>query len=272
MGRNLYSLSGSEMPLQQAAIQSYNDWLDGYCAVARDRLIGLCLLSPLDVAWSVAEMKRCARLGHKGALLPSGLPNGMTYGDPGFEPIWAEAEDMNFPLHFHVNIVQGADRQVTRAKAVNLLQTGQRAMKRAILEPLSLLTDLIFGQVLDHHPRLRLVFAEYDLSWVLPFMAKMDSGARRAQAENANAPTLATLPSDAIRRQVYITFQNDPGGIAGALAIGLGDNCMWASDYPHGGSTWPHSRDVIKTQIDGLAATTAQKLIWQNAAKLYALA
>jgi predicted TIM-barrel fold metal-dependent hydrolase len=271
MGRNLYTLRGEEVPLQQAGIRSYNDWLNEYCRVDSKRLVGLCLLSPLDVDWSVREMERSARLGHKGALLPSGLPEPMSYGDPGFAPIWQAAESMQFPLHFHVNIVQGADRTVARATALSLLQQGRRAMRRAIMEPLNLLTDLIYGRVLDDHPRLRLVFAEYDLSWVLPFLAKMDSGVRRARAENANAPTLKTLPSEAVRRQVSITFQEDRAGLAGALAAGLLDNCMWASDYPHGGSTWPHSRDIIRSQTEGLAAAAARKLLWDNAALLYGL-
>jgi predicted TIM-barrel fold metal-dependent hydrolase len=80
------------------------------------------------------------------------------------------------------------------------------------------------------------------------------------------------LPSEAIRRQVYITFQNDSAGLAGALALGLGDNIMWASDYPHGGSTWPHSRDIIDKQVAKLSEEAAGKLVWRNAAQLYGLA
>ena len=55
-------------------------------------------------------MKRCAKRGHKGVVLPSALPEGMSYSDPEFDPLWTLAQDMNFPIHYHVNIVQGRDR------------------------------------------------------------------------------------------------------------------------------------------------------------------
>lgn len=272
MARNLYSLKGEEVPLQKAGIQSYNEWLRDYCAVAPKRLLGVGLLSVLDIDWSVQEMERCAKMGHKGVLLPAGLPSDMNYADPQFEPIWQAAESMNLPLHFHINIVQGADRMATRLKAFSMHRTGQNAVKRAILEPLHLITDLVFGLVLDKHPRLRVILAEYDLAWVLPFITKMDGSVKRVQSENPHAPTMSALPSEIIRRQVYITFQDDPAGVAGAKAIGLLDNCLWASDYPHGGSTWPNSKDVIQAQMSTLSEPAVRKLAWSNAAQLYGVA
>jgi predicted TIM-barrel fold metal-dependent hydrolase len=272
MARNLYSLKGEEIPLQLAGIRSYNEWIGDYCAVAPDRLLAISLLSVLDIARSVEEMKRCAKRGHKGFLLPARLPADMSYADPAFEPIWSAAQDLGLPIHFHINIVQGSDRMATRGKETSMLQIGQAAVKRSILEPLNLVTDLVFGLVLDKHPKLRIVLAEYDLTWVLPFLSKMDGSVRRVNSENPNAPKMKLLPSEAIKRQVYITFQNDSAGLAGALALGLGDNVMWASDYPHGGSTWPHSRDIIDKQVAKLSEEAAGKLVWRNAAQLYGLA
>lgn len=271
MARNFYSLSGEELPLQLAGLASYNDWINEYSRAVPGRLYGVGLLSALDVGWSVAEAKRCAKLGLKGVLLPAGLPGDLNYTDPRFEPLWQVLEDMDFPLHFHINVVQGADRMATRLKAMSMHQTGKNAVKRAVLESLNLITDLVFGLVLDKHPRLRVVFAEYDLSWVLPFMAKMDGSVLRVNSENPQSPVMSALPSEIIRRQVYITFQEDPAGVAGAEAIGLIDNCFWASDYPHGGSTWPNSPDIIKAQLGSLAPAVADKLVWGNAAKFYGL-
>jgi predicted TIM-barrel fold metal-dependent hydrolase len=80
---------------------------------------------------------------------------------------------------------------------------------------------------------------------------------------------MTALPSETIRRQVHITFQNDPAGIAGAAALGLLDNCMWANDYPHGGATWPNSKEIVAAQLAGLDDETVQKLVWGNAAAFY---
>jgi len=271
MARNFYSLKGEEVPLQQAGLKSYNDWLRDYCSAASDRLIGLGLLSALDLDWSVEEMKRCATLGHKGVVLPSGLPDGTSYADPEFDRLWVAAQDMNFPIHFHVNILQGRDRMAARLKVITKLQQGRNAVKRGILEPLTLITDLVFGGVLNRFPKLRFVFAEYELAWLFPFFTKMDGSVSRARSEAPESPTIEALPSESIRRQVYITFQNDRAGVLGSEALNLVDNVMWASDYPHGGATWPHSKEIVKAQFNGVSDKLKEKLTWANAAKFYGI-
>jgi len=269
MARNFYSLKGEEIPLQQAGLRSYNDWLRDYCEAAPDRLLGLGLLSALDIEWSIDEMKRCAKLGHKGVVLPSGLPDGMSYADPEFDRLWAAAQDLQYPIHFHVNILQGRDRMAARLKVITKLQQGRNAVRRGILEPLALITDLVFGGVLNRFPKLRFVFAEYELSWLYPFFTKMDGSVTRARSEAPESPTIEALPSECIRRQVYITFQDDRVGVLGSQALDLGDNVMWASDYPHGGATWPHSKDIIKAQFQGVPDEIKRNLTWKNAAKFY---
>ncbi len=126
--------------------------------------------------------------------------------------------------------------------------------------------------MLENHPRLRVVFAEYELTWMLPFMTRMDGNARRFGLEHPEAPHMTATPSETIRRQVHFTFQNDAAVIAGAKALGLLDNCMWANDYPHGGSTWPNSREIVAAQLDGLHAKTVENLVWGNAARFYGIA
>jgi predicted TIM-barrel fold metal-dependent hydrolase len=82
---------------------------------------------------------------------------------------------------------------------------------------------------------------------------------------------LRDLPSECIKRQIYITFQNDPLGVAAAEHLGMVDNYLWASDYPHGGSTWPHSREIVKAQCQGISIENERKMTWGNAAKFYRL-
>jgi predicted TIM-barrel fold metal-dependent hydrolase len=272
MARNFYSLKGEETALQQAGLRSYNDWLRDYCRAVPDRLIPLALLSALDIDWSVEEMKRCAAAGHKGVVLPSGLPDGMSYADPEFDRLWKVAEDIDFPVHFHVNILQGRDRMAARLKVISKLQQGRNAVRRGILEPLALLTDIVFGGVLNRFPKLRFVFAEYELSWLFPFFTKMDGSVARARSEAPESPTIEALPSECIQRQVFITFQDDRAGVLGAQALDLLDNVMWASDYPHGGATWPNSREIIDAQFQDVAQAVQKKLTWTNAAKLYGIA
>jgi predicted TIM-barrel fold metal-dependent hydrolase len=271
LARNLYGLSGQETPLQLAGLQSYNDWMQEYCAVLPNRLIGLGLLSVLDIPWSVNEMKRCAKIGLKGVVLPAVLPKERTYADPDFEPIWKLSEEMDFPVHFHVNIKQSNDRLSYERGEQSMLQTGYRIVNRNVMEAPKLMTELLFGLVLEKHPKMRVVFAEYELHWVLPFMTRFEGEVARYTRENPGVPTLTALPSEIIKRQVYITFQDDAPGVAGADAAGLLDNAMWASDYPHGGATWPNSPKIIDAQLKRIPAQERKKLLWDNAAKFYGL-
>ena len=192
MARNFYSLKGEEIPLQKAGLVAYNDWMREYCAAVPNRLIGLGLLSALDVDWSLEEMKRCAKLGLKGVVLPSQLPDGISYADSGFDPLWRAAEDMDFPIHFHINIVQGRDRMAARLKVITKLQQGRNAVRRAILEPLNLLTDLVFGGVLERFPRLRFV-----LKHLQPSQIALGHWPRRDGQEPAS-PARAALRVDRI--------------------------------------------------------------------------
>ena len=156
-----------------------------------------------------------------------------------------------------------------RLKVITKLQQGRNAVRRGILEPLTLITDLVFGGVLNRFPRLRFVFAEYELSWIFPFYCKMDGSVARARSEAPESPTVEALPSECIRRQVFITFQDDRAGVLGSQALNLADNMMWASDYPHGGATWPNSRKIIEAQFSGVPQQVERKLTWGNAAKFY---
>jgi predicted TIM-barrel fold metal-dependent hydrolase len=47
------------------------------------------------------------------------------------------------------------------------------------------------------------------------------------------------------------------------------NNFMWASDFPHTDSTWPNSRKVIEKDFEGIPADVKQKIVYDNAVKLY---
>jgi predicted TIM-barrel fold metal-dependent hydrolase len=65
-----------------------------------------------------------------------------------------------------------------------------------------------------------------------------------------------------------VTFQHDPIGLANIPFTG--DRClMWGSDYPHPEGTWPHSREVLAGQLEGVPQASVDKVVCQNAADLY---
>ncbi len=79
---------------------------------------------------------------------------------------------------------------------------------------------------------------------------------------------LSMKPSEYARRQIWATFQDDPVGPANYQFFGE-DNFMWASDFPHTDTTWPHSRKVIERDFTGVPANVTRKMVYENAAQLY---
>jgi predicted TIM-barrel fold metal-dependent hydrolase len=77
-------------------------------------------------------------------------------------------------------------------------------------------------------------------------------------------------PSEIWRRNFWITFQDDPVGLA-LLEFCNEDHILWASDYPHPDSTFPDSVRIVGEQMAKLTPLQQQKILRQNALALYGL-
>src|SRR3989449_7810081 len=76
--------------------------------------------------------------------------------------------------------------------------------------------------------------------------------------------------SSDLKRQIHVTFQEDHVAISLIPFFGDG-HLLWASDYPHPDSVWPHSREAIERQMRHLPPEMRRKLTHDNAAVLYGL-
>ena len=46
---------------------------------------------------------------------------------------------------------------------------------------------------------------------------------------------------------------------------------MWASDYPHGNTTWPYSQQTMERIAAGVSADVKRKVGRENANRLYCM-
>ncbi|HZP27648.1 MAG TPA: amidohydrolase family protein, partial [Acidimicrobiia bacterium] len=79
---------------------------------------------------------------------------------------------------------------------------------------------------------------------------------------------LSRRPSEYVARNALFTFQKDPVAVETRERVGV-TQLMWASDYPHSDSTWPHSRKVIERDFEGVDEADLALLVGGNAARLY---
>ena len=67
LGFRLFRLT--DAPYQQALFRAFNTWLSEYCSYDPKHMIGLGLISLLQVEEGVKELHRCSTLGLRGALI-----------------------------------------------------------------------------------------------------------------------------------------------------------------------------------------------------------
>jgi predicted TIM-barrel fold metal-dependent hydrolase len=131
------------------------------------------------------------------------------------------------------------------------------------------LATMIFSGALERHPSLKVVLAESGLGWLPYFLSRMDLEWRALKDKLDYAPSVP--PSELFHRQVIATFEEEELASQVVPMIGA-DSCMWASDYPHTDSTFPHSRAVVEESLGVLSEEDRRKITATNCALLYGFA
>ena len=245
--------------LQDACYAAWNDWaVEEFNAVDPDRLCVLAFLPGHSPDAAAGELERAAGLGHRGAIVD--IFN-IDLGDRAWDTLWAAAADTGLPLSFHLKGGSWSGLSYRIGK-------WQSAAYATIL-PLQLdepLATMVFSGALERHPGLTLVLAESGLGWLPYFLARMDAEWRALKDKLDYAPS--TPPSELFHRQVMATFEEEP--LAAQVLPMLGaDSCMWASDYPHTDSTFPHSQQAIEETLSELSDDDRRKITATNCARLY---
>jgi uncharacterized protein len=256
-GLPLFGLEDAE--LQMACFRVFNDWLAEYCAVNPKRLLGTALISLKDIATGVAELERCVKRGLRGAMIANHPLE--PYDSPIYYPFWQAASELGVPISLHI---------ITSSKKQNLgsfSNSGTITLQiEYVFETQCSLARMLMGGVLERFPKLKLISTENDIGWMPYFLYRLDHnydlGAGR------DLPPLK--PSVYARRQLWATFQDDPCGVALHKFFGE-DSFMWASDFPHSDSTWPNSRAVIAQNFASIPQPVLQKIVADNAARLYGI-
>jgi predicted TIM-barrel fold metal-dependent hydrolase len=83
-------------------------------------------------------------------------------------------------------------------------------------------------------------------------------------------PIITSPPSSYFRGRVYGCFFEDDFGLRNRDAIGI-DQILFESDYPHGDSTWPNTRQYAEKAMAALTPSEIQKIVRDNAIELFGL-
>ncbi len=252
---------------KRACFAAYNAWLSEYVAVAPERLIGLgqtALRSPEE---GIADLERIKEQGLRGVMIPgfAACWEDGDYDDPRWDPFWAACVELGLVPSFHI-LTGGDDVPGSQSKFRGPKMNSFLGIIRGCQD---LMGTFVFGGVFDRNPDLKVVCVEADAGWLAHWMRRADHAMVRHHKWLAHG-SLSRLPSQYVRDNVYVTFQDD---WVAFHTVDLVEHrrLMWASDHPHSDSTFPDSQELLAEHTAHLEPGVRDDIIWRNCMELYQL-
>jgi len=254
---NVYQIEN--LDIVKATFSLYNDWVADYCKEAPGRLFPLASVQLFDLDEAIRELERCRKLGHVGASIAATAPPDRLYSDPYYDKFWEAAQDLKMPLNWHI---------FTGATENHGLPFRQASSALSFAGVMFTVADIIQSGVCERFPKLRFVVTEFEAGWVGIMLKRLDWGYIRAGGERVSG--LPLLPSEYWSRNFRVSFEDDPLGIMTRDFIGT-STMMWGSDYPHGDSVFPHSRQVLSEILSDCTPEERYEMTVKNVVELYDL-
>jgi predicted TIM-barrel fold metal-dependent hydrolase len=246
--------------------RAFNTALMEFASVDPRRLIVSCQIPIHDIDEAVAEVQWAANTGCKSLQLPV-FPAELgvaDYWDARYEPLFAAIEESGLPICCHIGMNTMLDGLAQRDP------TPQKGIFVPMV-PLSAAESFgmwIMGGVFERFPRLKVVFVEPGLGWVSWWLYVVDDLATRQGYE---FPAISELPSEYFRRNVFLTFVDEPDALEQARGrLGV-ENVMWSSDYPHPVTSFPNSKATVETMFKDAEPRERELIVSGNAARVWNL-
>lgn len=256
--------STDDVALEAGMYRAYHRWMEAYCGQFPDRLGGVILACGRDIKSAVEEIHRWGKSRWAWGVLPY-APYGMPLDHPDFEPVWAAAAEHDLAITLHTFTVMPPYAPGGTDNWENLF------LQRSASHPwcgMRNMAALIGSGLMDRYPKLRIGTLEAGHGWLPFWMARIDEHARTIRSE---IPDLKMMPSDYVLSGRYFQSIEIPEGfkLTNSVIDLIGEDVlMYASDYPHGESHFPESVDLVMAW--DMPHVRKQKLLWDNACKLYA--
>jgi aminocarboxymuconate-semialdehyde decarboxylase len=209
---------GDELSATLAAIQ--NDQMAKHIAAHPTRFMGIATLPMASPTRAADELKRAVtKLGLRGAMFASNV-KGVNLDDPGFEPLWAAAEELGAFMFVHPNNVAGADR-LKSYYLQNLIGNPLDTTIAAV--------SLYFGGVMDRYPKLKIMLAHG--GGFTPYQAARWEHGWAVRPEPKK--NIKTQPKNIAQRFLYDTILHSDKTLEAMIGLVGVERVMLGSDYPY---------------------------------------
>jgi predicted TIM-barrel fold metal-dependent hydrolase len=275
-------LSIKDLDTQAFCVQTYNDWLADWARPSGGRLVPVGLLPLLDLDAAVAEVGRAVSIGHRSVLFPHrpqemGLP---LLVDKAWDPLWAVCAEAGVPVAFHGGFGDDLDRKRLynpEWREFGFAGAASIGSITAFLDNVDVLLQLMFSGILQRFPTLRIASAESGIGYVAYLMEAADWHFH-ATDMHTERPDLELLPSEYLRRQVYLTYWFERSAPERMLDVIGPERVMFETDFPHRTSLYGQSQttgrpldEIVNERVECLAPDYRELVVWRNAAQLYGI-
>jgi predicted TIM-barrel fold metal-dependent hydrolase len=195
-------------------------------------------------------------------LLTSGLP--VALGDPMYDPIYAEAQELGIPLCIH------STRSNSYEVGADRLRNFSEVHAYAFIASMLLqFTSIIMNAVPQKFPKLKLAFLEIGVTWLPYYLDRLDEHWDiRGEKET---PWLTRKPSDLVRdSQIFFSIEAEETLLPQTFEYVGDDHFLYASDVPHWDSDFPRTLEHFWARED-IPAESKEKVLLHNPRKLFGL-
>ena len=268
-------LAMEDEQLRLACVRTYNDYQSEFASAAPERFVCMAMLPFWDVNASIAELRRCHAMGHRGMLWAAtldkhGLPS---FEDMHWDPLYAVAQDLGLSINFHIGVGNTTEEieQALNRDGYDAAFNAARSTMSFVSNARTLSTLLTCG-LLDRFPQLNFVSVESGFGY-LPFLLDALDWQWKNMGALKQYPT-RMMPSDYFFRQVYGTFWFEEETLP--LLPKYQNSIMFETDFPHptclyagAGTHAPMPAEIIRRDADVLGEEVMRKVLHDNAARVY---
>jgi predicted TIM-barrel fold metal-dependent hydrolase len=249
--------------------RTWNRWALEHFKEDFQHSMPMALVATGNVEEAIKDVQWAARNGFHGIMIPnrpifhrvSEPKNPLEYNDKAFEPLWAAIAETGLPITLHVGT--GQDPRAVRGNGGALTNFVCHANNTTV-EPI---VQLISSGVFERHPKLMAGTIESGVGWIPWVLNQLDHGYRAHHMWIR--PVLPELPSEYFKRNCFATFMEEGTMVSHCLTLGLENNMVWASDYPHPEGSFPHCAESIARVLGEVPEAQSAKLLGLNAARIF---
>ena len=221
--------------------RAVNDGIAKMAAHESDRFVGVATVGLQDARSAAAELEHARGLGFRAVEIPARLPGGEL-DDRALDPFWEAAAALELPVCIHPFDACPV-APFARFALGNLLGNGFDTAIAASL--------LVFGGVLDRHPKLRVVLRHGGGAFP-GLLGRLDWG-HGTFAECGAA--IAAKPSSYVRRFWFDDVTFDAGTLRALVDRAGADRVVVGSDHP----LIPYARSRVVEQVDEIGLDEAER-------------